>query len=65
MEKCRHRRTWLIAYGYYNWCYECGALQKMEVKEPNSVYPVTLWTNPTGKGGENPWPMRPTRSKQT
>lgn len=56
MKPCRHRRTWLIAGGYHEWCYECGALRRMEVAPPNSCYPVTRWTRPTGIGGDNPWP---------
>jgi hypothetical protein len=52
---CRHRNTWLIAGGYYEWCYECGGIRKMKVSAPNVCCPETTWCKPTGKDGDNPW----------
>ena len=43
--------------GHGEWCYECGALRRMAVVEPNHVYPKTRWTRPVGKDGKNPYPM--------
>jgi hypothetical protein len=51
---CRHRAMWIIAGGYWSWCYECGAIQQNRVIEPNACVPVTNWVKPVGKGGENP-----------
>ena len=57
--RCRHRESWLIAGGAYEWCYECGALRKMMISHPpNVVTPITQWTRPTGKKGANPHPMK-------
>ena len=60
--KCNHRSTWLIAAGYYEWCYQCGALRKMSKDNidiptsttgPESVYPKSQWLKPVA-GGKNP-----------
>ena len=51
---CRHYRTWLIADGYYEWCYECGALRGMKMKSPTVLTSRTYWQRPVGVGGENP-----------
>lgn len=52
-ERCRHNKSWLIACGLIEWCYECGAFRKMyPVKQ--DVYPLGIWIKPVGKGGENP-----------
>lgn len=65
--RCRHNSTsWLLCGGLWNWCWKCGAIQKMEVSGPNHCWAVTRWTKPTGANGKNPWPMKPTinRSKK-
>lgn len=48
MRKCpnRHRNCWIIAGGYWLWCYECGAVRQNATKG--------TWTYPTGPGGRNP-----------
>jgi hypothetical protein len=57
--RCRHKETWLISGGSYEWCYQCGALRKMMISyPPNSVTPITQWTRPTGNKGTNPHPMK-------
>lgn len=56
--RCRHRGTWLLADGYLEWCYECGALRKMYHSGPAEIAPRTRWTRPVGIGGANPWPMK-------
>lgn len=53
---CRHRHTWLVASGYIEWCYECGAIRKMQrIHNTNSVCPLGKWAKPTGPKGENPY----------
>ena len=52
---CRHRKTWLIASGHYEWCYECGALRHMAVTPPNHCRPAGRWAKPVGRDGENPY----------
>lgn len=56
MKTCRHNKSWLIACGMVEWCYECGAFRKMNriEGELNAVYPLSVWIKPVGKGGENP-----------
>lgn len=42
-----HRRSmWLIAGGYWIWCYRCGAIRRNGVKD--------RWVRPTGLDGPNP-----------
>lgn len=53
--KCRHSRSWLVANGHIEWCYECGAIRKMERLPPNIVSAVSGWARPVGKGGDNPY----------
>lgn len=55
--RCRHYRSWLIAGGEYEWCYECGGLRRMKHVGQNAVMAITRWTKPTGKNGRNPYPM--------
>ena len=58
---CRHRNTWLIANGMYEWCYECGAIRQMQIEDINSVAPKekngkrAKWIRPVGKDGKNPY----------
>ena len=53
---CRHRHTWLLASGLIEWCYECGAVRKMQrILNTNSVCPLGRWAKPVGQGGENPY----------
>lgn len=54
--RCRHSRMWIIAAGYWFWCYECGALRQAEQsKSVNGSYPIGPWIRPVGKSGENPY----------
>lgn len=61
--KCRHRKTWLVAGGFIEWCYECGAIRQMQrTTVPNWVMPMTgkdgnraRFIKPVGAGGENPY----------
>ncbi len=55
---CKHKKTWLISSSSYEWCYECGALRRMACDGPHYVHPLTKWTRPTGKDGDNPYPMK-------
>jgi hypothetical protein len=52
--KClsRHRKIWIIAGGYWLWCYECGAI-KLNVPVDHPDY-VRRWYVPVGANGENP-----------
>ena len=53
---CRHRHTWLLASGLIEWCYECGAVRKMQrIHDTNAVCPLGKWAKPVGAGGENPY----------
>ena len=57
IQKCRHRKTWLIAGGFWEWCYQCGAIRLMRWVEgtQNCVTPAEKWTRPTGfPDGTNP-----------
>ncbi len=56
MNKCKHRKTWLIAGGYTEWCYQCGAIRQMRQVEglPNGFAPAEKWIRPTGPNGPNP-----------
>lgn len=56
-ERCRHNKSWFIANGLIEWCYECGAFRRLSriEGERNLVYPSGIWIKPVGKGGENPF----------
>jgi hypothetical protein len=54
--RCRHRDSWLIAGGNYEWCYRCGALRRMQETGIAQVTPQSVWCRPVGPRGENPWP---------
>ena len=62
-DKCRHRKTWLVAGGYIEWCYECGAIRQMwRAPEGNSVSSLVgedgrraRFIKPVSKGGANPY----------
>lgn len=46
---------WIIAGGYWYWCYECGAIREAQrVNIGSDSHPVGPWIKPVGKGGENP-----------
>ena len=53
----RHEATsWLIANGYYEWCYQCGAIRRMEKMEKiNGVYPVSNWCKPQKENPYEKW----------
>lgn len=38
---------WLIAGGYWMWCYQCGAIRPVSAKGAR-------WQKPSGVGGDNP-----------
>lgn len=56
-ERCRHRDSWLIAGGAYEWCYRCGAFRTLTAASDgsNSVSSSSAWCYPVGPYGENPW----------
>lgn len=54
-ERCRHRESWLIASGNYEWCYQCGAIRTMRETGIAQVSPLSPWCKPTGPRGDNPW----------
>ena len=56
-ERCRHERhSWLIADGYYEWCFVCGAFRSMkQVSGENAVTPSSKWCKPTGDKNNNPF----------
>lgn len=51
---CRHRQSWLIAGGVWEWCYCCGAIRRMKHIRENAVAPDSTWVKPVGERGENP-----------
>lgn len=53
--RCRHRESWLIAGGAYEWCYQCGAVRTCFEAGIADVSQTSPWCLPTGAGGENPW----------
>lgn len=52
---CRHRDSWLIGGGCYEWCYRCGALRRMRELGIAQVEPDSLWVRPVGPSKPNPW----------
>jgi hypothetical protein len=54
-ERCRHRDSWLIAGGSYEWCYRCGALRNMRETGIAQVSPESPWCKPVGATAPNPW----------
>ena len=56
MDKCKHRKTWLIAGGFVEWCYQRGAIRQMKRIEglANGFTPAEKWIKPTGPNGQNP-----------
>lgn len=52
--RCRHNRCWVMFGGYLLWCYECGAIRRMQYGA-NGFETDGGWIKPVGKGGENPW----------
>ncbi len=51
---CKHRKTWLIAGAFIEWCYECGAFREMSQIDDTAYTPYGPWCKPVGAGGENP-----------
>jgi hypothetical protein len=53
---CKHRGSWIIGGGSYEWCFECGAFRGLKQHGPqsNMVAPCSPWVHPSGIGGENP-----------
>lgn len=56
-KRCRHRNSWLIADGAYEWCYECGAFRGMTHIDVAAITPRTPWCKPVGPNGENPYTL--------
>lgn len=55
-QSCKHRNAWIIASGYYLWCFECGALRRMEPsKKINGIYPVSGWCKPQKENPYEKW----------
>ena len=55
VRRCRHRDSWLLAGGTYEWCYRCGALRRMREAGIAEVVPMSPWLKPVGPAGGNPW----------
>lgn len=47
---CKHRRSWIIGNGSYEWCYECGAFRGLRVfgSSATALVPSSPWVHPTG-----------------
>ena len=54
MKRCRHRNSWLISGGSYEWCYSCGAIRTCQESGIAQVTPTSPWCRPTGTD-DNPW----------
>ena len=59
---CKHRKTWIMASGHLEWCYQCGAIRQMQpISGTNTTAPYVKegkrakWIKPTGVNGDNPW----------
>ena len=52
----RHERnSWLIAGGYIEWCYQCGAWRNLRPADMgDGMAPASPWHRPSGIGGINP-----------
>ena len=55
MAACRHRQSWIVAGGCYEWCYQCGAFRRLAEITPTLVEATSPWCKPTGPDGDNPW----------
>ncbi len=40
--RCRHRDSWLIAGGNYEWCFRCGALRRCRETGIAQVTPASV-----------------------
>jgi hypothetical protein len=63
--RCRHRASWFIANGHYEWCYRCGALRSLDQVTESAFVPTTQWQRPVGPTRPNPFPMKPLRREPT
>ena len=51
----RHeRKSWLIAGGWIEWCYVCGAWRMMRQVDSTGVCPDGPWNKPSGDPSVNP-----------
>lgn len=55
MKRCRHRSTWIIAGGSYEWCYACGSLRNMSERGIADCVPTSPWCRPSGSPHDNPF----------
>jgi hypothetical protein len=57
-KRCYHDRNSWILGGVWQWCYRCGALQRLEAVPDGTSNPplmaVTGWQRPVGPDGQNP-----------
>lgn len=58
-KSCRHRNSWLIGGGRYEWCYECGAIRMIKPVHPedprcNQMTRASSWALPR-PGQDNPF----------
>mgnify|MGYP007128297235 CR=1 FL=1 len=55
--RCRHHKSWFVAGGHIQWCYEFGAIRKLALVEgkTNVIKALGWWAKPTGKDGKNPY----------
>lgn len=63
---CRHRDTWLIASGYLEWCWRCGALRELFYDKDYTLIPTSYWVRPTatGKNPYDKWKKRSEKHRQ-
>ena len=66
--KHRHSKSWLISGGTLEWCYECGAIRRLRIRNSDEgthySEPIERWTKPAGIGAENPAMKPPARRRK-
>lgn len=50
---CSHAGSWIVASGYWEWCWMCGALRSLD-PDSSANKPKHKWYLPQGKKGKNP-----------
>lgn len=56
--RCRHARSWIMAGGNIEWCWQCGAIRKLSMAfdpEGSMLVPVSVWQSPIKDSSENPF----------
>lgn len=57
---CKHSKTWLIAGGRIEWCYQCGAFRTLNELISGGSVVCSAWCSPST---DNPWDAWRKRTK--